>query len=315
MPPTFGEAAREFILACQADGLSLKTSDWYAYVLKPLVAQHAATPIDQVAVNAIRQYLADLRTAPSHRRGSLTAQGPLSPETIRGRIRALHRFFTWCQAEYNLDPAHNPMSRIRMPPASRQEPKGIAMDDLRKLLEACDESPAGRRDLAMLCFLADTGCRASGMLTLTLDRLDEGRGRAILREKGERTHGVSFNAYTAQALRGWLLVRPFEATTVFCALHPNVWAEPLTVSGLHQVLRRLKVRAGVTGRCNPHSFRHGFARAFLEAGGNVATLSRLMGHSDPRVTMNFYAVFSDAELREQHARFSPMRDFMKGGDP
>lgn len=304
-------AADEFLLACQADGLSQETIKWYRYVLKPIVARIGDTPIDQVNVTMIRQYFADLRSQSSRYRNAAQRReqsGPLSIETIRGRTRALNRFFGWCQLEYSLSVETNPMLRIRMPPSSRQQPKAIALDDLRKLLEACGDDRIGKRDRAMLAFLADTGCRAGGMLSLTLENLYLDQGRAILREKGEKTRVVPFARYAAQLLREWLQVRPSDARTVFCSMRPKDFAQPLTVSGLNQIIRRLKKRAGVTGRCNPHSFRHGFARAYLQNGGDLATLAQLMGHSDVKVTAAFYAVFTDGELARRHEMFSPLRD-------
>jgi hypothetical protein len=47
-------ATDEFLLSCQADGLSAATIKWYQSVLKPIVAQIGNTPIDQVNVTMIR---------------------------------------------------------------------------------------------------------------------------------------------------------------------------------------------------------------------------------------------------------------------
>ncbi|MCU0476789.1 MAG: tyrosine-type recombinase/integrase, partial [Anaerolineae bacterium] len=77
-------------------------------------------------------------------------------------------------------------------------------------------------------------------------------------------------------------------------------------SGVHQMLKRLKAKAGVSGRVNPHSFRHNFAREYLRNGGEVVTLARLLGHEDVNTTAAFYAVFSKDELQSQHMKFSPI---------
>ncbi len=168
-------------------------------------------------------------------------------------------------------------------------------------------SVKGIRDRAILAFLTDTGCRAGGLLTLRLDDLDLTAGKALVSEKFDKSRVVPFTPYTAELLRQWLAVRPPEAPTVFCSLGPNQYARPLYMSGLHHLLERLKLKAGVTGRINPHSFRHGFAREHLKNGGDLATLARLMGHSNVSVTAEFYAVFTEEELADKHAQFSPMR--------
>jgi site-specific recombinase XerD len=83
--------------------------------------------------------------------------------------------------------------------------------------------------------------------------------------------------------------------------------EQLTVSGVNQVLKRLKKRAGVTGRANPHAFRHGFAKDYLMAGGDLASLADLMGHESVETTKSFYAVFEQEDLRRKHDHFSAAR--------
>jgi integrase/recombinase XerD len=313
MTPTVADTFTAFIEACQADWLSEESVKYYRYALKWLVASHGAAAIDQVDVRHIRQYLVDLRSANVRyvaARQRRATPGGLSVETIRSRVRALKRFFAWAYAEYGLDPAQNPMNRIRMPHAPKAQPKAIALEDLRKLLLACPDNRSGKRDKALIAFLADTGCRAGGALSLVPADLFCDQGRAYLREKGDRTRVVPFTQYTAELLREWLAVRPEQAVTVFCALGTDAarYGSILTVSGLDQMLIRLKRKAGVSGRCNPHSFRHGFARMYLEHGGDLATLAQLMGHSTVNVTTQYYARFTDQELARRHEQFSPLRD-------
>ena len=73
-----------------------------------------------------------------------------------------------------------------------------------------------------------------------------------------------------------------------------------------QMLRRLAKRVGVIGRVNPHAFRHGFAREYLRAGGDLASVSDLLGHSQITVTKANYAVFLTEEHREKHEAYSPV---------
>ena len=48
---------------------------------------------------------------------------------------------------------------------------------------------------------------------------------------------------------------------------------PLTLAGIEQMLQEVAKRATITGvRVSPHTFRHTFARMFLENGGDVYRL-------------------------------------------
>jgi len=40
---------------------------------------------------------------------------------------------------------------------------------------------------------------------------------------------------------------------------------------MQQVFKRLKTRAGITGRCSPHSLRRTFAKSYLVNGGKSCT--------------------------------------------
>jgi site-specific recombinase XerD len=79
----------------------------------------------------------------------------------------------------------------------------------------------------------------------------------------------------------------------------------LTALGVSQILRRVGLRAGVTGAHNPHSFRHAFAREYLGNGGDLATLADLLGHADIGTT-SMYLIFAPNELQRKHDRFSPV---------
>jgi len=72
------------------------------------------------------------------------------------------------------------------------------------------------------------------------------------------------------------------------------------------MIRRRAKEAGISGRVNPHAFRHAFARDYLLNGGDLATVSELMGHSGLDVTKDNYAIFNVRELQAKHALYSPM---------
>jgi site-specific recombinase XerD len=80
----------------------------------------------------------------------------------------------------------------------------------------------------------------------------------------------------------------------------------LTSAGIYMMLKTLKKKTGVTGRVNPHSFRHGFAREYISRGGDISTLAKLLGHADMSITARYYAVFDEDELQGFHDRFTPM---------
>ncbi len=224
-------------------------------------------------------------------RGGLVRRG-LSPHTIHGYVRAWKRLFNWAVQEGIL--LANPASRLRLPPLPDEPPKAITDDDLARMLAAARPRP---RLYAMVLFLADTGVRLSGLAYLRMADLDLPRRRATVYEKGRggkrRARLVFYGEATTHALRKWLPLREPGDERVF-------QLEPMQI---YDRLRSLAKRASVRGRWNPHAFRHRFARVFLENGGDLARLSRLLGHTDVVVTAAFYARFLVDELQHAHDRY------------
>lgn len=301
------DALNDFLLALRADGLRPATLQWYRSLLSAFT-QEVTDDLENVTPRMVRQYIVALEDRTERYIGAPqkpTQRGGLSKASVAAHVRALHAFWTWCEREYQLD--RNPMSNIKRQRVVPPEPKAINGQDFVKLFNATEGGRFGERDRAILVFLADTGSRLGGLLTLTLDNLFVEDQRAIVREKGQKTRPVVFTAYTARILLQWLAVRPTgDSRYVFVSQRGG----KLTESGVNQLLARLKARAGVQGRVNPHSFRHGFAREYLRNGGDLATLARLLGHSDISTTAAYYAVFSQDELADLHEKFSPINSIM-----
>lgn len=299
-------ALDDFLLACKANQRSLKTIKWYTSLLTDFVEQFSGQELIAIKPREIRLYIVALQEREGRyleAKQKPVQAGGLSQESISGHIRALHSFWSWCMKEYDLD--RNPMDNIERPQRAKQAPKAIALDDYVKLLMAVGNNPAGMRDRAILMFLGDSGCRLGGLLSVRAgsEFLDLKECTAQVIEKGGITRTANFSPYTSVILRDWLEVRVSHTPYVFCSTTDG---EPLTDSGIHQILKRLKARAGITGRVNPHSFRHGFAREYLKSGGDEVTLAHLLGHAKVTTTHEFYALFNTRELGEFHAKHTPI---------
>lgn len=301
------QAIDEYILAGEADGLRPATRRWYQSLLNAFKGEcKGGTQLTAISTTMIREYIKKLREQESRYINAPQKpqqQGGLSDETIKGHITALHAFWAWAAREYSIN---NPMSNIKRPRRRiTAAPKAIESADFVKLLNATGEDINGIRDRAILAFLADTGCRLGGLLGLKLEHLFLDDRRAVVQEKGDKSRMVYFTMLTRLMLDRWLHFRTSETPYVFVSMNTG---EKLTDSGLNQILRRLKARAGVKGRVNPHAFRHNFARSYIKNGGDLATLAKLLGHSDINTTAEYYAVFTPEELAEQHEKYSPMRN-------
>lgn len=294
-----------FLVGLLADGRSKYTSEWYRQCLTRLVAYLHDPELAAIGADHLRQFFADLHTIGekyTNHKYRKPQKGGLSPFTIQGYVRAIKRFFSWLVENDYLTPSQNIAAKIKRQSLPRSVPKDIAEDDFRALLGAVAQSPYPQRDLAILLFLADTGCRVGGLVALRLADLDLERGRVLVTEKGRKSRFVFLSKNTLSALSGWLQVRQSALEFVFVGRR----GDRLTIWGVREILERLAKRAGVKGHFNPHSFRHRFGKRFLMDGGDLASLQRLLGHSDVSVTSNFYAVFLVDELQKKHDEHSPL---------
>jgi len=300
-----------FLLAAKADGLSPATQRWYSSRLHALAEHFHCRDLTSITTNDMRAYVVALRERDQRYENAPqrpTKAGGLSVDTVHGHIRALRRFWAWITDEPQYDHLQiiDPMARIKLPKLPNPQPKGIDLDDLKRLLAATDDSPIGIRNRAILLFMIDTGCRAGGLLTLKVEDLNIHEGFAWVMEKNAIQRPVYFSRLTKDVLARWYLVRP-DVQPVFCNLSAGYrhYGKPLTIAALHYILRTLREKSGVTGRSNPHSFRHAFARIVLDNGADLASLAQLMGHQDPRITIKFYARYTRKELAKKHGQFSP----------
>lgn len=311
------EAINALVTATRADGRSAITIAGYRESLGHLVAFLGDKEVESITLADLRAYAADLRDRqerfadhPSRK----PLAGGLSVFSIASRLRSVKRLFNWLTQEEIL--TENPAKRLKLPKLPQKEPKALSQAALAQLLAVTDgDSIIQRRDRALLLVLADTGCRVGGLAHLRVQDVDLDAQMALVTEKGEKTRPVYFMPMTGDALRRWLEVRPaVDVDWLFVNLGPKQVYPQLTEDAVGEALRRLKKAANVAEPVTPHRFRHAFAREYLRNGGDLATLSRLLGHSSVEVTARYYAVFTPSELQDFHAKFSPVAGLQKRGN-
>jgi len=230
-------------------------------------------------------------------------------------VRQVKHFFNWCVKRGCLE--RSPAELLCLPKLPQGEPpKAISDADLERLLTTALQAKLPR-EYALLRLLAETGCRLGGLLGLKPEDIELEHQRGWVREKGKRTRRVAFGQQTKIALQAWLIERPCylkggskrnkncqrDDDQLFLGRQGN-----LTESGVHRLLQELAIKAGVEGRFNPHSFRHGLARRLLEHDADIGTVSRILGHSDITTTHEFYACWTEEELMQRHQRYGGVLD-------
>lgn len=277
----------------------------YGYTLRSLLDYAGNVPIEKIETDTLRGWKIELEKSRS--KSARNKGKKLSAYTIHRHVRVCKQFFGWLVKEGRLD--RSPAERMEFPRLPKGEPpKAISDLDMERIIERAElevieiGNAETIRNYAIVRFLAETGCRVGGLVSLRFDDLQEGLKtlEATVREKGEKARPVSFGAKTAAALRMWLVMRPREkwGDAVFTGKRG-----PLTSSGVYQILKGLAERAGVEGRHNPHSFRHALARRLLQNKADLGTVAEILGHADVATTHQFYARWSSDEIKRRHKEF------------
>jgi len=295
MADVFDGLLDSFTLALDAEGKSPKTVENYSRAVLALArwldAHDQADDVTDVTADDVRGWLVALH-------------GNVAPSTEYRNYSGCRQFFAWAVREGELDVS--PMVNVRPPKVPEPRTVMLTADQMRALLAGCaGKDMVSRRDRAIIMLLADTGMRRAELAALTLDDVDLRTRVAYVVGKGRRPRTVPFGARTAQALDRYVRVRRLNPLSELSALWLSEKGRGvLTPDGIRQMLERRGRDMGV--RVHAHMFRHGFADAWLRAGGSPNDLQELAGWRSPQM-VNRYAAANRAErAREAYRRLSPM---------
>jgi len=279
-----------FIVTKRTENRTKATIDWYSNALFRFVKRMPGVlTVEEIDAFTIRDYIALMQGDPA-----------LRDISVNKNVRAIRAFCRWLVKEDLL--RADPFDRVTVPDFEHRDVDTLADGDFRALLAACDrQTEKGKRDEAILMFLFDTGVRVGELVALKTDDLDLVARQARVVGKGRKWRVAFFSPQTALALQRYL-ARRRKGEWVFTG-----WKNrPLTVYGVNQIMRRLGMKAGITNRHNPHTFRHTYATNYLRNGGDPASLQRILGHSDISTTIRNYAHYVTKDLAEAHDRYSVM---------
>jgi site-specific recombinase XerD len=281
---TWEQALSMFALRGRAAGHSASTQDNYRWTLAqaiPFFKSTGALRPASVSSVHVKRFLDEARS-----------EG-LSASTLETRYRHLRTFFRSMVADGLL--AADPTDRVAKPRLESRKPRAFEPADFMAVMKQIDPtSSLGKRDVALLYLLYDSGARVSEVLGLKISDLDLVQGLATVRGKGGRFRSVVWGERTRRAILEWLRCRPDAAPDepLFC----DHYGAPLTRNAVRLRLKRLTRKAGIASvRLGAHALRHGCALSLLRGGADVETVRRVLGHSRLTTTQVYLQGLSDQE--------------------
>ena len=204
-----------------------------------------------------------------YRRELLTVQC-LAPRTVAQHISALGSFYDWI----GLGRAEG--VGVDLPDPDRT---GIESEaDRRAVLRAAQRR--GERDYAIIGLMMFAGPRVDEVARLNVDdiAITERTGQLAIRYgKGGKTRTLPLMPPARDAVRPWLRARDGLAREGERALFVNRTGTRLSVRSIQSAHAQVAAAANIP--MTPHTLRHTFAHFYLDNGGDVVTLQKLLGHA------------------------------------
>ncbi|MED4238955.1 tyrosine-type recombinase/integrase [Priestia megaterium] len=312
----------DFLIYCQSRDLSTKTTSSYEQTLKLFILylkneQEIEEP-SKVRAGHIRQYVKYVQERgkytvvgneksrkinwPEHR---TDYQKKVSNITINNYIRNIKVFFNWLYTEGEI--RKNPLESIKQIKTERRQKAAITEKEFRDLLEQFDYTKFhGYRNKIIVMLLQDTGMRIGECLALKADDI-EFKHRMILvtKTKGRKERYVYFSQRMQRELKHYLKFKDRYTSTKI--LFPTTRNTEMSVHSFEKQLTKAGKQIELS--IHPHQLRNNFARQFLMNGGDLYTLSRILGHSSVTVTEAAYLDLTREEIAKKYQNHSPLSNW------
>jgi integrase/recombinase XerD len=179
---------------------------------------------------------------------------------------------------------HYMLENIPLPKEPWTLPTVLSQREVTTLIE----SASNLMHRAILMTLYSTGMRRAELCQLKVSDIDKERMVIHIRQgKGQRDRDVDLSESLLETLREyWRWMKP--KTYLFPGTIKGWRADvPITGKVVWSACRQAADRSGIQKRVYPHLMRHCYATHWLEAGGDLLVLQKLLGHAKLEDTVKY----------------------------
>jgi len=236
------------------------------YFLEALGKHFGDTPLSQITSWHIEKWKSDLRKT-------------LKPNSVNRHMTIIKHMFkmavVWGLVKTN------PTIGIKRFPEAESKTLYLDEDELERLLLACKEQKRQPWLLPLVTLGVHTGMRRGELLGLRWDNVNLDRGLITLQQsKTLKIKAIPINESAREALI-WLDKHRY-GDHVFM-YH---WQKPIGKANVQKSIDRVCSKAGIDD-FTFHGTRHTFGSHLVMAGVDLATVSKLMGHTKINMTMRY----------------------------
>ncbi len=284
---------QDWINWLRLSGRSETTIAAYRWEIARLQAWRA--DVEPLQPSDLLAYLADRRLLRGRK------EEHLSMSALKRTVNALRSYYGFIGS--------TSAAALPLPRPKLRVQRTLKFDQARALLAVCDTStPKGKRDLALLTLMLDTGLRAAEVCRLRIDQIDVAAQTLHVVCKGGADEAGAFSVETANNLSAWLATRAALACgpAVFISFNPENYGGPLTTSGLRCLFRALGKRAGL-----PHLSPHDLRRTFATLTTLLGAPGRIVQKAGRWHDLKLVERYTQAITAEEIAPYSPVSSLMK----
>ena len=193
------------------------------------------------------------------------------PQTVNLRLQALNKFLEFTGKE-----------RLKLKFVKVQQKnflENVVSNADYKFLKTKLKNDGYTEWYFVVWFLAATGARISELLQIKAEHIEI--GYLDMYTKGGKVRRLYIPKNLREEANKWLKENKIVSGYIF----HNRFGERITARGISQQLKHFAEKYGINTKViYPHSFRHRFAKNFLEKYNDIALLADLMGHESIETT-------------------------------
>jgi len=212
--------------------------------------------------------------------GELSRQG-LASSSINRKISALKGYYDFLIKRKSI--LYNPFAGIKSMKLNRTLPVHLTDQEISRLIALTGDNFIGVRDRLILELLYSTGCRVSEICSMKCTDLL--KSNPIVRGKGGKDRWVFVGSEARKALAEYLPLRNIrkkDGNNDFLIL--DAVGKPITSRGIYFIIENYVLKAGLSKKVSPHTFRHSFATGMMNEGADIRVVQELLGHSSISTT-------------------------------
>ena len=224
--------------------------------------------------------------------------------SVNRKLSTLRSFYHYLIKRQVVDV--NPTARVTGPKRQKVLPSFVRAKEMDSLIEMLgqDESYEGVLEKTVILMLYLTGMRKAELLSLTDGDVDFAGMQIKVTGKRNKQRIIPFGRELETCLRDYLQMRGDTFGRGFEHLLINPKGQPMREDQVDAVVKRNLSKVTTNPKKSPHVLRHSFATAMLNAGADLSSIQKLLGHADLRTTQ-VYTHVSFEELKTAYQNAHP----------